>query len=168
MKYFAAVDDHTYEIDIDHHGRITVDGTEMAADMHLVAGESLYSLLLENRSYEVVLHPETEKRNFYGVMVSGLLHRVKVQDERSRRLALVDRNLRAPEGELAVRAPIPGLVVKIAVEPGQVVAEGQTLVILEAMKMENELAAPRDGTVIEVRVEPGAQVATGKVLITIR
>ena len=168
MKYFATVDDQTYEIDIDHQGRITVDGVEMTADMRLVAGRGLHSLLLENRSYEVLLQPETEKRNFYGVMVSGLLHRVRVQDERSRRLALVDRNLRAPEGELAVKAPIPGLVVRVDVQVGQTVAEGETLLILEAMKMENELSAPRAGTVLEVRAVPGAQVATGQVMVTIK
>ena len=60
-----------------------------------------------------------------------------------RRLALVDRNLKPPDGELTVKAPIPGLVVKVLVAPGQQVVEGEPLLILEAMKMENELRAPR-------------------------
>jgi oxaloacetate decarboxylase alpha subunit len=54
------------------------------------------------------------------------------------------------------------------VEPGQTLAEGDTLVILEAMKMENELRAPRAGVVHEVRVKPGDQVALGQVLVTLR
>lgn len=168
MKYFATIDDRTYEIDIDHHGHVTVDGQELTADMKLVGGRHLYSLLLNNASYEVVLDTENEKRNFYTVMVSGLQYTVKVQDERSRRLALVDRSLRPPEGELLIKAPIPGLVVKVPVEVGQEVAEGETLIILEAMKMENELRAPRRGVVSEVRVAAGDQVALGQMMLAIK
>lgn len=168
MKYFATINDQTYEIDIDHHDRVTVNGVELAADMKLVGGQRLYSLLLDGASYEVLLEPENDKRNQYDVMVSGLRYQVKVQDERSRRLALVDRSLRAPEGELLIKAPIPGLVVKVPVAAGQEVGEGETLVILEAMKMENELRAPRAGVVHDVRVSPGDQVALGQVMLALR
>jgi biotin carboxyl carrier protein len=168
MKYFATVENQTYEIDIDHSGRVTVDGVELSTDMRRVGRLDLYSLLLDNRSHEVLVEPDYEQRNLYGVLVAGTRYQVKVQDERSRRLALADRTLRAPAGELAVKAPIPGLVVKVPIVPGQAVVEGETLVILEAMKMENELRAPRAGTVHEVRAEPGAQVALGQVLVTIR
>lgn len=168
MKYFATVNDLVYEIDIDHHGRVTVDGQELAADMKLVGRRHLHSLLLDNASYEIVLDTEEEKRNLYTVMVSGLQYDVKVQDERSRRLALVDRSLRPPEGELLIKAPIPGLVVKVPVASGQEVGEGETLVILEAMKMENELRAPRAGITHDVRVAPGDQVALGQVLLAIK
>jgi biotin carboxyl carrier protein len=168
MKYYTTVNDQTYEIDIDHQGRITVDGQEMAANMRLVGGQHLYSLLVDNASYEIVLDPEQDPRNTYGVMVSGLRYLVKVQDERSRRLALADRSLRAPEGELPIKAPIPGLVVKVMVSAGQEVGESETLVILEAMKMENELRAPRGGIIHEVRIEPGAQVKQGQVLMTLK
>lgn len=168
MKYFATIDDRTYEIDIDHHGHVTVDGQKLDADMKLVGGRHLYSLLLNNASYEVLLDTESEKRNFYTVMVSGLQYTVKVQDERSRRLALVDRSLRPSEGELLIKAPIPGLVVKVPVAVGQEVTEGETLVILEAMKMENELRAPRRGVVSELRVAPGDQVALGQMMLALR
>jgi biotin carboxyl carrier protein len=168
MKYFATINDETYEIDIDHHGRVTIDGQELGADMRLVGGQQMYSLLIDNASHEIVLDPEVEQRNMYGVMVGGLRFLVKVQDERSRRLALVDRSLRVPAGELLIKAPIPGLVVKIPVIAGQEVVEGDTLVILEAMKMENELRAPRAGTVLEVRVAPGAQVALGQTMLTLK
>jgi len=168
MKYYATVGSQVYEISIDRPDRISVDGVELAADMRPVGGGQLYSLLLDHVSHEIVVDPDAEERNVYGVMVSGLRYEVRVQDERSRRLALADRSLRAPEGELAVKAPIPGLVVKMLVGPGQGVAEGETLLILEAMKMENEIRSPREGTVHEVRVEPGTQVAMGQVLLSLR
>ena len=168
MKYFATVNDQVYEIDIDHHGRVTVDGIELSADMRLVGGTNLYSLLVDNASYEVVLDPEGERHTSYRVMTRGLQYEVRVQDERSRRLALVDRSLRPPDGELLIKAPIPGLVVKAPVQPGQEVAEGDTLIILEAMKMENELRAPRAGVVHDVKVLPGAQVQLGQTLLTLK
>jgi len=168
MKYFATVNDEVYEIDIDHHGRVTIDGVELAAEMQLVGGNNLYSLLVDNASYEVVLDPEIDSHTTYRVMTRGMQYVVRVQDERSRRLALVDRSLRPPDGELPIKAPIPGLVVKMAVQPGQEVAEGDTLVILEAMKMENELRAPRAGVVHEVRAASGAQVQLGQTLLTLK
>jgi biotin carboxyl carrier protein len=168
VKYYATVGGQVYEISIDHPDRISVDGVEISADMRPVGGGQLYSLLLGHESHEVVVDPEGEQRNLYGVMVSGLRYEVRVQDERSRRLSLADRSLRAPDGELAIKAPIPGLVVKTMVVPGQGVAEGETLLILEAMKMENEIRSPREGTVHEVRVEPGFQVHMGQVLLSLR
>jgi biotin carboxyl carrier protein len=168
MKYYATVNDQVYEIAIDHADRISVDGVELSADMRPVGGGQLYSLLLDHVSYEIALDPEGEQHSAYGVMVAGLRYEVRVQDERSRRLALADRSLQPPEGELAIKAPIPGLVLKMLVEPGQGIAEGETLLILEAMKMENEIRSPRAGTVREVRVEPGAQVAMGQVLLSLR
>jgi 3-methylcrotonyl-CoA carboxylase alpha subunit len=65
----------------------------------------------------------------------------------------------------AVRTPMPGRIVSIAVEAGQAVAAGQTLVVLEAMKMEHALTAPADGRVAEVRVALGEQVAEGVVAV---
>lgn len=168
MKYFVTIDDQTLEIDIDYQGHVTIDGVELATDMRLVGHQGLYSLLLDGASYEVLLGPASDKRGLYDVMVSGMRYQVKVQDERSRRLALVDRSLRVAEGELLIKAPIPGLVVKVPVTQGQEIAEGEALVILEAMKMENELRAPRAGVVHDVRVDAGDQVALGQVLLALK
>jgi biotin carboxyl carrier protein len=66
-----------------------------------------------------------------------------------------------------VLAPIPGNVLQVLVEAGQVVAAGQVVCILEAMKMENEIAAPASGTVESVRVQPGEAVGAGAVLLSV-
>jgi len=167
MKYYASVGDQVFEIAIDRAGHIS-DGVDIAADMRPVGGGQLYSLLLDHVSHEVVVDLQGEQHNTYDVMVSGLRYKVRVQDERSRRLALADRHLQAPESDMAVKAPIPGLVIKILVSPGQAVTEGDTLLLLEAMKMENEIRAPRNGTIHDVRVGPGTQVAMGQVLVSLR
>ena len=70
-------------------------------------------------------------------------------------------------GELSIRSPMPGLIVRVPVQPGQAVAKGDTIVVLESMKMENELKAPRDGTVHMIHVTAGDNVEQNKVLVTI-
>ena len=67
----------------------------------------------------------------------------------------------------SLQAPLPGSVVRVGVEPGQVVTAGQVLVVLEAMKMEHSVAATVDGTVVEVRVGVGDQVEGGQVLVVV-
>jgi biotin carboxyl carrier protein len=169
VKYFATIDNQTYEISVEGSGKITVEGVDVTSDMQRIGRLDLYSLLVDNVSHEVFVEEGSSNQpNVYGVLVAGARYLVKVQDERSLRLALADRSLKPPAGELIIKAPIPGLVITVAVTPGQVVGEGDSLVILEAMKMENELRAPREGTVHEVRVAPGDQVALGQVLLSIR
>ncbi len=80
-------------------------------------------------------------------------------------LEQVRRGAEAGSGRpVEVKAPMPGLVVRVGAEPGQAVRRGHVLVVLQAMKMENELSAPRDGTVRDVRVRPGQAVDHGEVL----
>jgi biotin carboxyl carrier protein len=122
---------------------------------------------MDHASHEVVVEADPLQRGEYGVLIEGTRYEVTVQDERVRRLAAATRPPQAG-GEVTVRAPIPGLVIKVLVAAGQEVVEGESLLILEAMKMENELRTPRAGVVHEVRVAPGAQVAHGQVLVTIR
>jgi biotin carboxyl carrier protein len=71
---------------------------------------------------------------------------------------------KAKGGPLRISAPMPGKIVRVAVEPGQSVAAGEPLVVMEAMKMENEIRAPREGTVKEIAVRAGQAVETGAVL----
>jgi len=92
---------------------------------------------------------------------------MRVEDERARRLAETGRGLGAPSGEVVIKSPMPGLIVAVRVKPGQDVKKGETLVILESMKMENELKAPRDGKVGSVRVEGRQAVEQGQTLATI-
>lgn len=81
--------------------------------------------------------------------------------------APVAKEKSAPAGAVAVKAPMPGTVIKINVKNGDAVKKGDVLCVLEAMKMENDIMAPADGTVASVEVARGAQVATDALLITL-
>ena len=164
MKYQATVNGRTFEIEINADGRILVNGEPRAIDFRELREGELYSLLVDHLSYEAVVE---ERDDQYHVLMAGDLYEVQVTDERSRRLASAFMALGDISGEVAIRAPMPGLIVRVPVGEGQAVAKGDTVVILESMKMENELKAPRDGTIRHVNVKAGDSVEQNKVLMTI-
>jgi biotin carboxyl carrier protein len=164
VKYYATVDDQTFEIDINQLGELCVDGECAAVDFQSIGGTSIYSLLLGNASFEALV----EARNdCYEVLLQGTLYRVSVQDERMRRLTQAAKGFAAPSGEIAIKAPMPGLIVDVPVQEGQAVVEGDVLIVLESMKMENELRAPRAGTVSQLRVQNGQSVDQHEILVAI-
>ena len=165
MTYVASVGDETFHIELDDLAEIVVDEQRHAASLESTGGPSLYSLIVDNSSYE--LHVE-EREGSYRVLLLGQRFDVRVEDERTLRVGGVRRALRPEEGEqLAITSPIPGLIFDVPVEEGQQVKQGDTLVIVEAMKMENELRAPRDGIVQTKHVAPGDSVDKGAPLITL-
>jgi len=164
MKYIATVGDQEFTIDVNREGEMTVDGTNYAVDIQGVGNHSLYSIIIDGRSYDVFIDEHEE--DFLVVMWGGLFE-VKVQDERTRRLAGLRRGPVAPVGEVLVKAPMPGVVVNMPVSEGQPLETGDVVVVLESMKMQNELKAPRAGVVRKVRVKVGDKVEHNQIMVTI-
>ncbi len=164
MKYATTVGEQTYIIEINRDDEIIVDGERYAADLQSIDGLGTFSLILDNASHEALVE---EREGTLGVLLQGQLYPVQVEDERARRLAESSRGFSTPSGEVAIKSPMPGLIVAVKVSPGQDVRKGEALVILESMKMENELRAPRDGRVGAVRVEARQAVEQGQTLMTI-
>jgi biotin carboxyl carrier protein len=164
MKYLVTVDGRTYTIEINADDRISVDGREAAVDFHAIEDDTLYSLLLDNFSYEAFVE---ERDGEHQVLLRGRLYTVDVQDEGRTRLLRRGGGFAPPTGEISIKAPMPGLIVAVPVAEGEHVRAGQNVVILESMKMENELKAPRDGVVGRVRVQPRDRVERGQVLVTL-
>lgn len=163
MKYFAGVGDHTFEIEITEEG-VMVDGEPITVDLRQSGVSELYSLLLDGASFEVIVE---ETQQSFDVTLRGEQFRVQVEDERTRRLNAGRQGPALPQGDLSVRAPIPGLVVKVLVQDGDEIIEDQPLIILEAMKMENEIRALRSGVVRKVEVSAGQSVEQEEVMIVI-
>ncbi len=163
MKYFAAVNGLEYEIEIEG-GEVFVDGESIDVDVSQIGVPELYSILLDGASYEVLVE---EERQEYAVTLAGQQFHVQVEDERSRRLNAGRKGPLIPTGELVVKAPIPGLVVKVLVSEGDDIPEDHPLIILEAMKMENEIRSLRAGVVRSVDVAPGQRVEQGAALLVL-
>ncbi len=162
MKYVATVNDKTYEIEINGEGEITINGERQDVDFKSVAEQSVYSLILDGNSYEAYVYPGEAEIE---VLMRGLLYHVSVEDERQMRLRRTTKGSAAEKGEFFLKAPMPGLVIGVPIQEDQDVVAGDNLVILESMKMQNELKAPRDGKVTRVRVEAGDNVDQNQVLL---
>jgi biotin carboxyl carrier protein len=164
MKYQTIVNGETFDVEINQDGRILVNGEERVVDFRELRRGELYSLLLDYRSFEAAVE---ERDDLYHVLMAGDLYEVKVTDERSRRLESAFMAFGDTGGEVSIRAPMPGLIVRVAVVEGQAIKKGETVVILESMKMENELKSPRAGRVQEVAVREGQAVEAGALLLVV-
>ena len=121
------------------------------------------SLLVDGRSYDVELD---ESGDEVQVLVDFELLTVDVADERAVSLRAGAAGF-SVTGKVLVTAPMPGKVVRVLVAPGAQVTEGQGLVVVEAMKMENELKSPKAGTVVEVFAKEGSAVEANAKLLTV-
>ncbi|MBK8026911.1 MAG: acetyl-CoA carboxylase biotin carboxyl carrier protein subunit [Chloroflexi bacterium] len=163
MKYVTIINDKKFEIEIDRAGTVTVNGRVREVDFLPLAG-SLYSILMDNHSYELLVE---EREGEVEVQVRGRLYSASVMDERALLLAETRGEIAGEHGEVILKAPMPGLIVAIPVDEGNEVHKGQTIVILESMKMQNELKAPKDGVVQKIHIAQGQSVEQNKPLVTI-
>jgi len=161
MKYVTIINNEQYEVEIDNDGGIFINGERRDVDF-LNLGGSLYSVITQNKSLEVVIDDENDKIE---VLMGGRLYETQVLDERALLMAQRRGGLGGGSGE--VHAPMPGLIVKVVVEVGQEVEQGKTVVILESMKMQNELKAPVDGTVTAIHIEASQTVDKNALLLEI-
>jgi biotin carboxyl carrier protein len=162
MKYFVTLAGRTVEVDLTGHTP-TVDGTPVEAQMVPLPGTSVRSLTVDGRSHTLSAGPG-DRRGRWQIALGRERFSVDAVDERTRAI----REMTGADDEVAdkvVLAPMPGLVLKVEVEVGQAVKAGQGLVIVEAMKMENELKAPADGVVAKVLAQEGQTVEKGTTLI---
>lgn len=162
MKYTVTIGGQDLEVEVDGT-TVRVDGREMEAHLSPVPGVPLRHLLLGQRSFTVAMQP-IEPGN-WRLLMDGVTVEASVVDERTRHIRSLTGGGAARSGPPVLKAPMPGLVLRVLVVPGQAVTPGQGLVVLEAMKMENELRATAAGTVKSVLVVAGAPVDKGKLLL---
>ena len=164
MKYITTIDEKEFVIDINDEGHVNIDDHQVNIDFQGIPGTQLYSLIINGESYEVAVDSNDE---LYHVMLKSALYEVKVEDERTRRLAGLIGPAGAPVGEALIKAPMPGIIVAIQVSEGQAVAKDDIVIILESMKMQNEFKSPKDGVVSSVRVGLGDKVEQNAIMLTI-
>jgi len=135
-------------------------GEERDADVQIVE-PCVYSILMDGRSYEARVE---ERPEGLVVVIDGRRFEVEVRDPRRRS---AQRGKHGGAGPQQVTSPMPGRVVRLLVAQGDEVIAGQGLVVVEAMKMQNELKAPRNGRVLTLTAREGATIAAGEVLAVI-
>ena len=163
MKYVTTIGERQYTIEINRDDQITIDGVAQPIDLRVI-DEATFSLLIDNASHEALV--ETNNGEIL-VLLRGRLYTARVEDERASRLRQSGGGMHAGAGEVTIKSPMPGLIVAVAVAEGQAVVKGQTIVVLESMKMENELKAPRDGTITSIKISPRQSVEQHQPLVVL-
>jgi biotin carboxyl carrier protein len=122
------------------------------------SGPGVFSILIDGRSYQAtLLAPGT-------IQVNDRVFSVEIFDPRELRAR---SSSGASEGRQHIVAPMPGKVVRLLVSAGDAIEAGQGLIVVEAMKMQNEMKSPKAGTVVEIKTRDGATVAAGEILVVI-
>jgi biotin carboxyl carrier protein len=165
MKYITTVEGKQFLVEVIDEKHISVDGKVYEVDFESVSGQPVYSLIVDGRSHESYIYQGEEEN--WQVLLRGRLYPVTVEDEREKRLRAAAGGGVAETGEFHLRAPMPGLVVAIPVTEGQQVKRGQVILILESMKMQNEIKAPRDGVIGRIRVKVGETVEQKQTLLSV-
>jgi pyruvate carboxylase subunit B len=162
MLYHVTIGSRVVVIELagDH---VIVDGVDAGrADLVALPGTEVRHLLLDGRSVTIVARHDRDAWNLH---IDGWPVRAAVVDERTRAIRAMTGRAGAPQGLRPVRAPMPGMIVRTEVSVGDQVRAGQGVVVMEAMKMENELKAEADGVVARVLIETGQAVEKGAVLV---
>ena len=172
MTFEIEISGRTRTVSIERSGeapgtfRVSVDGRSRQVDVRRV-GEFGLSLLVERGtvplSREIVVAPGPAQ----GELLVGIGGRTVAAAVNGRRTSRAAEGGARAHGERAVVAPMPGRVVRVLVNPGDEVAARQPVIVVEAMKMENELRSPRAGRVTDVQVTAGSSVEAGRVLVVI-
>lgn len=168
MRYFTTFRGSKEQVPVDieplggDRYAITLNGARHEIDACVLAHGAV-SLLIDGTSYNVEFE---ENGDEVAVSFRGDVRRIDVADERSLRLRAGNAAFNV-EGKQLITAPMPGKVVKVLVKLGDEVQEGQGLVVVEAMKMENELKSPKAGKVVELMAKEGSTVENGAKLIVV-
>ena len=162
MKYHVTVHGREIEVVVDGHD-VTIDGRSRRAVLEALPGTPLRQLVIDGRTLTLPMTSAGHGR--WLITLHGERTAVEVVDERTRHIRSLAGSGPARTGVGTLRAPMPGLVVRVQVEAGQQVVAGAPVVVLEAMKMENQLRAPAPGVVSAVLVGPGEAVEKGRALV---
>ncbi len=163
MKYVVQIGERRIDVVLDGEG-VHLDGTTVRAHLADVEGTPVRLVTIGDEVHRVIVrrHPG---RGRYTLWLDGFRHDVEALDERTRTIRDRSAAVAAPAGPAPLRAPMPGLIVRVQVRPGDQVSAGQPLVVMEAMKMENELRAAAAGVVTAVPAAPGMVVEKGALLV---
>jgi len=168
MKYFVKVSGKELQVEIgerDNGLSLIVNGKSYHTELKRVDSDNLFSLIIDNRSHQLFFD---EAENGHWVSVDSHKFFVELEDEKAHLIHGLIKSDEKPQGLTEIKAPMPGLIVKLFAKETQLVKKGDGLVIIEAMKMENEIRANGDGAVKKILVNEGDSVSKGAVLILIK
>jgi biotin carboxyl carrier protein len=166
LKFRVEVDGNTVELQLQRNGSgynysLADQESESGSASVLEVRPGVFSVLIGTRSFDVCLSKNGERTEAF---VENARHWITVSDARDRRAGT---KANTASGPVEVRSQMPGKIIKVLVGVGSAVTAGQGLLVVEAMKMQNEMKSPKDGVVAKIQVSEGATVNAGETLIVI-
>lgn len=162
MAYIIKIDNKEFKVDLKQEGKsfkVYLGGKPRVVTVVSDKGSRL-TLIIDDKPFDVILEADDH------IVVGNESYNVEIFDEQVGRLMKASAG-KSEKRELAVKTAMPGLIIEVAVKEGDKVTGGQGLLIIEAMKMQNEIQTPRDGVVKTIQVKKGQTVNTGDTLIVI-
>jgi biotin carboxyl carrier protein len=166
VKYIVQLNDQRHAVSVEPDGVRYEDGPPVHAELSDIEGSPVRMIKLGTHVYRVVVEKRQGKGRFT-LWVDGYRFEAEALDERTRSIRDLSAASAGPSGPAPIIAPMPGLIVRVNVSVGDRVDAGQGLVVMEAMKMENELRATAAGLVKSVEVAPGTAVEKGTLLVAL-
>ena len=166
MAYIVKVDNHEYKIDVKPQedrfkDKFIISSNGKERKVEVVHQEnSKYIFIIDNTPYQVTAESDDS------VMVNDETYQIEIIDEQIGKL-IKARPAKFKREELVVRAAMPGLIISVNVNEGDKIHKGAGVIVIEAMKMQNEMRAPRDGIVKQILIQKGCTVNSGDKLIVI-
>ena len=154
-----------YKVKVNDLEAFNISKTEVELLDMVHASENKYHLLLQNKSYIAEITEANLNDKNYTVKVNNTIYHVNIADQLDQLIQQMGFSLSATKNVDSIKAPMPGLILDIAVIPGQTVQEDDPLLILEAMKMENSITSPREGVIKSITVAKGDAVDKNQLLI---
>jgi biotin carboxyl carrier protein len=167
QEHRVIVDDHDNE---DGIYTVELDGQIFSVDAHTMPSQ-IVTVLINNKSYDIEVDDKDLSNDpldgLMSVRVRGRVVRLEMLEERRKKMKDAESSHFAQAGTARVLSPMPGKILRYLVTVGDEVKEGQGIVVIEAMKMENELSSPKDGIVKTISSTPGSAVDGGALLLVI-
>jgi biotin carboxyl carrier protein len=159
----AIINNHEYDI-VPADGGMNVNGVEMKPDILELSSQKMH-ILLNNKSYGVELASMDIAQKEMTIKVNGSLYQVKLKDRYDELLHQLGMDAKVGKKTNEIKAPMPGMVLRMMVKQGDTIAKGDGLLVLEAMKMENIIKAPADGVIKQLMVAERDKVEKNQVMI---
>lgn len=166
MRYIVDLNGERREVEVDGES-VRLDGEALVGRVEEIEGTPVRLVTIGSEVHRVIVR-RGASRGAYTLWVDGFRFEGEALDERTRTIRDITAASSKATGPAPVVAPMPGLIVRVTVAPGDAVQAGQGLVVMEAMKMENELRASAAGTVKAVHASPGKAVEKGTILVELQ
>ena len=156
-KYFKVKVNESFEYDLKNSDLEILNLIKLSS--------TKFHAISNNKSFKVALEKTDFNSKEYVLKINSNHYTIKIENQLDLLIKKMGFSVNSSKKENDIKAPMPGLILSLNIKKGQIVVEGEALLILEAMKMENVITAPKDGIIKSIKIKQGATVDKGELMI---